>query len=91
MSLDLLSHKQRHGPHCFPNSARRIPRNQPSLEDLELGGVGMWQSILGQMALGLAGDTAVMPVRSVPMEKGLLEMVQTREEGLGLTEKLPGV
>lgn len=51
----------------------------------------MWQSVLGQMALGLAGVTDVMPVRSVPMEKGLLEMVQTRGKGLGLTEKLPGV
>lgn len=69
----------------------RIPGNQPSLADLELGGVGMWQSVLGQMALGLAGGTDVMPVRSVPMEKGLLGMFQTRKKGLGLTEKLPGV
>jgi hypothetical protein len=69
----------------------RIPRNQPSLADLELGGVRMWQSVLGQMALGLAGGTDVMPVRSVPMEKGLLEMVQSRAQRLHLTEKLPGV
>lgn len=53
----------------------RIPRDQPSLADLELGGVGIWQSVLGQMALGLVGGTDVMPVRSVPVEKGLLEMV----------------
>lgn len=53
----------------------RIPRSQPSLADLDLGGVGIWQSVLGQMALWLAGGTDVMPVRSVPVEKGHLEMV----------------
>lgn len=51
----------------------------------------MWQSVLGQMALGMEGGTDAMPVWSVPMEKGLLEMVRAREKRLALTEELPGV